>query len=186
MLKKVVSAALAAFLFGGCSTYNAFDMFKKDDSYEKALRETKNAQILNSFETKIKITATYLNHLYPSEYKDAEYFFVGVYIPDDYEGKKDSSLFNKEYKLYMQNLAKSEQALGGAKPKEQYLEASKIEFIEKKEQNLLYKKMPHTDNWSRYYLISFPKQEGDEPLLLKLSSPTYGEAKLSFPRAGLD
>jgi hypothetical protein len=186
MLKKVVSAALAAFLFGGCSTYNAVDMFKKDDSYEKALRETKNAQILNSFETKIKITATYLNHLYPSEYKDAEYFFVGVYIPDDYEGKKDSSLFNKEYKLYMQNLAKSEQALGGAKPKEQYLEASKIEFIEKKEQNLLYKKMPHTDNWSRYYLISFPKQEGDEPLLLKLSSPTYGEAKLSFPRAGLD
>ncbi len=186
MVKKIVSAALAAFLLGGCSTYNAFDMFKKDESYEKALRETRNAQILNSLETKIKITATYLNPLYPSEYKDAEYFFVGVYIPDDYDGKKESALFNKEYRLQMQNLAKSEQVLGGAKPKEQYLEASKIEFIEKKEQNQLYKKMPHTDNWSRYYLISFPKQEGSEPLTLKVSNPAYGEAKLSFPRVGLD
>ncbi len=186
MFKKIVVAVFAAFLLMGCSTYNAFDMFKKDESYEKALRETKNAQILNSLETKIKITATYLNPLYPSEYKDAEYFFVGVYIPDDYDGKKESTLFNKEYKLYMQNLAKSERLPAGANPKERYLEASKIEFIEKKEQNLLYKKMPHTDNWSRYYIVSFPKQEGDGPLTLKLSSPTYGEAKLSFPRVGLE
>lgn len=165
MVKRVVAPILAAFILSGCQTYNAFDMFKKDDSYEKALMETKNAQIINSLETKAKISATYLNPLYPAEYKDGEYFFVGVYIPNDYDSPKNAGLFNKEYRLATK---------GG-------IEAKIVQEILKKEQNELYRKMPHTDVWSRYYVVSFPKQSGDAALELTLKSP-YGEASLAFPR----
>jgi len=168
MIKRLVAPILTVLVLSGCQTYNAFDMFKKDDSYEKALIETKNAQIINSLETKAKLSATYLNPLYPSEYKDAEYFFVGVYIPDDYDSPKDAGLFNKEYKLVMKDIK------GDIQPKN-------IEQIAKKEQNKLYKQMPHTDTWSKYYIVSFPKQDGASALELKFKS-SYGEASLSFPR----
>ncbi len=168
MIKRVVAPIFAAFILSGCQTYNAFDMFKKDDLYEKALMKTKNAQIINSLETKAKISATHLNPLYPSEYKDGEYFFVGVYIPDDYDNPKEAGLFNKEYKLAM-------------KGEKRMMEPTSIEPIVKKEQNELYKKMPHTDAWSRYFIVSFPKQTDEATIELTLKS-SYGEALLSFPK----
>ncbi len=168
MTKKIVAPVFAALILSGCQTYNAFDMFKKDDSYEKALIQTKNAQIINSLETKAKISATYLNPLYPMEYKDAEYFFVGVYMPDDYDNPANAGLFNKEYKL-------------AVKTAKGFVEPKGVEQILKKEQNELYRKMPHTDVWSRYYVVSFPKQDGEGAIELLLKS-SYGEALLSFPR----
>lgn len=186
MIKKIAFTAFTAFMFIGCGAYNALDMFQKDKSYEKALLHTKNAQITNSLETKAKITATYLNPLYPSEYKDAEYFFVGMYIPDDYDSPKESGLFNKDYNLLMIDMREKVVALGDKEVVQGYIKPLSVEPIIKKEQNLLYKKMPHTDNWSRYYVVSFPKQQGTEPLNLKLKSNLYGEVLLNFPRVGLE
>lgn len=164
--KKVIALLpFATFLLGGCQTYSAFEALKKDDYYEKALLQTKSAQIINSLETKAKITATRLNPLYPDKYKDGEYFYVGVYIPDDYDKNDSAGLFNKEYKLYLKGD-------GG------YMEPLSVNETIKKEQNELYKKAPIKDNWSRYYTVSFAKQKTDA-LTLKLFSP-YGEALLNF------
>ncbi|MGE4399728.1 MAG: hypothetical protein AB7D29_09435 [Campylobacterales bacterium] len=182
MTKGIATALCAALLFGGCQTYNAFDMFKKDEHYEKALKETRNAQIINSMETKAKITATYLNPLYPSRYSDAEYFFVGVYIPDDYDKKEESGLYNKDYSLSMTVAAKKEELkLGEQAALPSTVQAKIVETIVKLDQNELYKKMPHTDAWSRYYVVSFPKQEGNSALGLSFKGPD-GAASLSFPK----
>lgn len=187
MVKNIVLGCFVILIFSGCaSSYNAFDMFKKDTMHEKALLNTKNAQITNSLETKAKITATYLNPIYPSEYKNAEYFFVGVFIPDDYDNPKESGLFNKDFKLTMDDKVKKEVALGSSTLPKGYIEPLSVEYIVKKDENLLYKNMPHTDNWSKYYIVSFPKQEGDTALSLKLKSTLYGEVLLSFPRVGLE
>ncbi len=168
MIKKIGLFFVAAFILSGCQTYSAFEIFKKDDLYERALLQTKNKQIINSLETKAKITATYLNPLYPSTYKDGEHFFVGVYIPDDYDKKESAGLFNKDYKLLMM----------GAK---EDIAPLSISEITKKEQSELYKKMPHTDNWSKYYVVSFPKQADAANLTLLLKT-LYGETSLDFPK----
>jgi hypothetical protein len=186
MIKKIIFTVLAVFIFSGCASYNAFSMFQKDTQHEKALLNTKNAQITNSLETKAKITATYLNSVYPSQYKDAEYFFIGVFIPDDYDNPKESGLFNKGFKLMMEDKTQKEVGLGSDKAIKGYMEPLTTEYIARKDESVLYKNMPHTDNWSRYYVVSFPKQKGVEPLNLKLKSTLYGEAALSFPRVGLD
>jgi hypothetical protein len=186
MIKKTALIATMAFTFGGCASYNAFDMFKRDAGYEKALANTKNAQISNSFETKIKLTATYLNPLSPSTYKDAEYFFVGIFIPQDYDESQKAGLFNKDYNLTMKAKDIKDSVLGAPTKPAEYISAVSIEEIVRKDENELYKKMPHTDNWSRYYIVSFPKQSGSEALSLQLKSATFGETLISFPRVGLE
>lgn len=169
MIKKIGLFVIATLVFSGCQTYGAFDVFKKDEQYELALLHTKNRQIINSLETKAKITATYLNPLYPSTYKDSEYFFIGLYIPDDYDKKESAGLFNKDYKLLIKGIREDIAPLN-------------ISEITKKEQNELYKKMPHTDNWSKYYIVSFPKQADEANLTLLLKS-LYGETSLVFLKA---
>lgn len=183
MTKGVATALLAAFVFGGCQTYDAFDMFKKDEHYEKAIKETRSAQIVNSMETKAKITLTYLNPIYPSRYSDAEYFFVGLYIPDDYDKKEQAGLFNKDYLLSMRVTPKKDDVKLGEKAAEASdVQAKVVETITKPDQHEIYKKMPHTDAWSRYYIVSFPKQDKDMQLNVKLKG-LDGVAVLNFPKA---
>lgn len=169
MAFRAIAFAFLTFIFGGCASYNAFDMFKKDEFYERALVVTKNAQIISSFETKAKISATHLNSLYPERYSDADYFFVGVYIPDDYDKSQSAGLFNKEYVL-------------SVKRHDGFVAPLKIEEIVKKEESELYKKMPHVDSWSRYYVVSFPKDEKGSAVVLSFRG-AGGEALLSFSKA---
>ena len=158
----------AIFVLSGCHHYNAMEMFKKDDSYEKAVLHTKSGQIVSSLETKAQITVTYLNPIYPNEYSDRDYFFVGVYIPNDYDSADKRGLMNPNFKLLIK--------------KEADIAPSKITEITKKENDSLYKKMPLTDEWSRYYVVSFEKTKEDKTVLLTLKNISGGETVLSFQR----
>lgn len=168
MVKKLFFYICAIFVLSGCHHYNAMEMFKKDDSYEKAVLHTKSGQIVSSLETKAKITVTYLNPIYPNEYSDRDYFFVGVYIPNDYDSADKRGLMNPDFKLLIK--------------KEVDMAPSKITEITKKENDPLYKKMPLTDEWSRYYVVSFEKTKGDKTVLLTLKNISGGETVLSFQR----
>lgn len=183
MLRAISIISASIFLFGGCQTYNAFDMLKKDKLYEKALQETKNGQIITSLETKAKISATYLNGLYPSTYKDKEYFFVGVFIPDDFDKPELFGLNNKNFDFGMLKIVKKEAKLGEAATIQKvFVKPDSIEHIKKPDENSLYKSIPHTDAWSRYYVVSFSKQEGVGDMTLVLKSES-GEATLNFSKA---
>ena len=168
MVRKLFFYICAIFVLSGCHHYNAMEMFKKDDSYEKAVLHTKSGQIVSSLETKAKITVTYLNPLYPNEYSDKDYFFVGVYIPNDYDVAEKRGLMNPDFKLSLQ--------------KEGDTAPVKISEIVKKENDPLYKKMPLTDEWSRYYLVSFEKIKADKTISLALKNISGGETVLNFQR----
>ena len=76
---------------------------------------------------------------------------------------------------------KEELKLGDKAAPSSMVQAKIVEMIVKLDQNELYKKMPHTDAWSRYYVVSFPKQDGNSALSLSFRGPD-GVASLSFPK----
>lgn len=167
---------LSAFVLGGCGSTmqeeanSAFKMFNKDQFYEKALIQTKSSQIINSLETKAKISATYLNKI-DSKYVDGEYFFVGVYIVNDDDDGKKSGLANKRFRLYINNTDKKAE-------KSAQIEAEVVELLRNDDDAV--RKMPHTENWSRYYIVKFPTQK--TPSLTMEYKSEYGKAVLLFPK----
>lgn len=157
-----------ALIIAGCSSKNEgmLSYLNIDEQTEKALNYTKSAQIVNSLELRAKITATYLNPLYPDKYKDGEYFFVGVYIPGDYGKPKPEDVNRTDYRLVLKSKDGNSSALSA-------------EIVDKKSH--FFKSMPHTDNWSRYYVVGF---KGLKPkvynMTLVLISEEYGTAQMDF------
>ncbi len=167
---------ISAFVLGGCGMNmqeeadSAFKMFNKDQFYESALIQTKSSQIINSLETKAKISATYMNKIDP-KYTDGEYFFVGVYIVNDDDDNKKSGLANKRFKLYINNTDKKAE-------KGSQIEAEVVETLKNEDDAV--KKMPHTENWSKYYIVKFPTQKAAS-ITMEYKSE-YGKAVLLFPK----
>jgi hypothetical protein len=176
MTRKAILFATFGFfgaVFCGCTpsvpndATSALKMFSKD---KQALKYTKSAQIINSFETKAKITATYLSKLDTAKYGSDERFVVGIYIVNDDDEAKKSGLNNKNFTLTMNVEGKK-------------LEAKVIGEL--KNEDELVRRIPHSDNWSRYYIVSFPTQKA-QTLTLQYSHAQFGEATLNFSKFGLD
>lgn len=158
-MKKIslILPFLVLIIFTGCAQKSGFSFFSKDKPYEQAISYTKKGEIIVSMENKAFIIATYLNPI--KNYDDGEYFFVRVYIADDFEDKKKSGLFNPKYHIY----------LNGNSP-------LKIEKIEK--DDMLAKEMPMVKPWYKLYLVKFPKVSGIKKLIFK--SDDYGQTELIF------
>jgi len=189
MYKKTL-LFLSALVIVGCSPrkdecgvreYSDFgQLFTKDEIYDKSLKNTHKAQLMASFETKALLTATYLNPVFAqrnckkrftNQMKDAEYFFVGVFIPNS--GGKDSKFNTKGYML----------RLNGRVP-------SEVKLLDK-DDPLRYE-MPMMNNWSTYYKVKFPTMKGKE-LRLIFENDRFGkdiliyqkeEKALLFPQKG--
>jgi hypothetical protein len=145
-MKKFYSGIVAIFIFAGCG--NNFAMLKKDNYYENALYNSNQAAIIESFEAKAYMSATYLNKI-DSSYNDGEYLFFGLFITDDFDDKNMTGLENKNYSL----------KLNGK------------EFISKTQisrDSNLSKNLPFVNNWSKYYILKFPKDD-NKTLTLTLS-----------------
>ncbi|MEA3522528.1 MAG: hypothetical protein U9R50_06110, partial [Campylobacterota bacterium] len=123
----------------GCSRTTAFDFFKMDDSYERAVDNLQTGTIVSSFETKAILSTVYLNRVYPEKYNDGECFFVSIYLRDDIRLYFKSGMNNQKYNF----------TLNGEKP----FEAKEI-----KADDELRLAMPITNEWNRYYLVKFPTQ----------------------------
>ncbi|MEF3192162.1 MAG: hypothetical protein K6347_06440 [Campylobacterales bacterium] len=157
-MRFVVLAMTAALLMSGCGS-SVLSIFKKDEIYERGLSHTKRAQIISSLETRAYITASRLKAIDPKTYHTGESFLVGVLISDDRQEANQSGLYNKSLSYH----------LNGLSP----LTITPIDV-----EDPLVKRLPHTNAWSRYYLVSFPDINGSPVLSFSLES--FGEANLSF------
>ncbi len=131
----------------GCSRTTAFDFFKMDDNYERAVDNLQTATLVKSFETQAILSTVYLNRVYPEKYKDGEYFFVSLYLRDDIRLYFKTGINNKKYTF----------TLNGNKP---------LEAKELKTDDELRLSMPITNEWNRYYLVKFKSQNGKKLNLL--------------------
>lgn len=161
MFKKSVFAVFLLFSVG-CSSKSALSVFNGDTLYEKGLEYSRVGDIVNSFETKAILNATYLNSTDSSKYDDDFHnFLVGVYITEDNKEEKDQFLNNKKYTLTLNNQ-----------------DINKTEEL--KTTNYLWEHIPLKNPYARYYIVSFNKQKNVNSLALKYENPTLGKVTLSF------
>ncbi len=139
-MRSILILIMTLFFISGCSRTSAFDFFKMDSNYERAVDNLQTGTIVNSFETKAILSTIYLNRVYPEKYNDGEYFFVSIYLREDIRLYFKSGMNNKKYKF----------TLNGDQP---------IEGKELETDDELRITMPITNEWNRYYLVKFPKQQ---------------------------
>ena len=152
-MKLLILLVSAALLFTSCSNKsNAFDFFKFDKNYEKAISYTKTASLMQSMETKAVITTIYLNKVLADEYNKNDSFFVALYSNED-------KIF---YDKFSQRIAEYTLTLNDQKP---------IRIKELKKDSKLRLLMPIKNGWNRYYLVEFKKVKEND-LELKFSDDT--------------
>jgi len=176
MYKNVLLLASILFISGcsqkqdECGTQEKSDfaqLFTKDEIYHTSLVNTQKAQLMASFETKALLTATYLNPVFEkrackkrfkNEMVDAEYFFVGVFIPNS----ENHEFNSKGYSL----------TLNGLKP---------IEIKELDKNDPLRYEMPMVDNWSTYYKVKFKKTPKNDFSLI-FENDRFGKDVLNYSK----
>jgi len=156
-MKKILVGLVALLLLGGCAK-KELKIFSVDKPYAEALRWTKKGDIAISLENKALIIATYLNPL--RKKWDKEYFFVRVYIDNDFDDPKKAGLYHPGYYL----------KLNDSEP----LEIKELDF-----ESELAKTMPFVQKWYHIYLVTFEKTENKE-LKLRFGNKDYGEVVLLF------
>ena len=158
-MKKLLVGLVALFLLGGCAK-KELKIFSVDKPYAEALRWSKKGDIAISLENKALIIATYLNPL--QKRWDKEYFFVRVYIDNDFDDPKKAGLFHPGYHI----------RLNGHEP----LSIEELDF-----ESELAKSMPFVQKWYHIYLVTFPKVE-DKELRLIFGHEDYGDVVLTFQK----
>ena len=156
-MKKIIFGLLVAILLIGCSS-KELHIFAEDKPYVEAMRYTKKGDILLSLENRALIIATYLNPL--QKKRDKEYFFVRVYIDNDFEDENRSGLFNPNYSL----------TLNDQKP---------LKIIKVSRDSNLAKKMPFIEPWYHLYVVTF-KKSTQKQLKLIFQNDVAGKALLVF------
>ncbi len=161
MVKSIYILLVAIFMFSGCSTKSALSVFGGDTVYEKGLEDTKVDDIVNSFETKAILNATYLNILNPQKW-DNKYqnFLVGIYIVDDNNDEENKYLNNKNYILTLNGKT-----------------TDKIEELNSL--NPLWDHIPLKNPQAKYYIVSF-KKDINNTLKLEYSHKIYGKITMTF------
>ncbi|MRJ02482.1 MAG: hypothetical protein C6I05_03440 [Epsilonproteobacteria bacterium] len=149
---------------GGCGKkVERPNVLRPDPVYVEAMRHTEKGDIAISLENKALIIATHLNPMDREKYRGRERFFIRVYIDNDFDDENRSGLFHPGFSL----------TLNGHPP-------TRIEKIDYDAP--LAKKMPFTQKWYHLYLVTFPESQ-EEKLILTLSHPDYGSARLTFPNS---
>jgi len=130
-MKKNLIIFIITLVSLGCSSRNAFDHFSitaKQEFSENNIQSSKikNANIING-----TMSAIYLNKVSPESYKDAEYFYIYLFIKDE-------------------NLPLTFELNG--------LDATMVNELNSTNE-FTYLSLSHAD-WQKYYLVKF-KEQGD-------------------------
>ncbi len=138
-------------LISGCGSKNAFDQFNMSEKQELSANALQRSKI--NFGEKVNgiVSTVYLNFVSPGEYNDSEYFYVYLYVKNkNYESR---FLLNDTEPISIKEL----------QPKNDFTELTLID-----------------NEWSKYYLIEFPKQ-GDMLNFVFESGP-YSSDILKFEK----
>ncbi len=149
------------FIGSGCSSKSCKEgILQPDVIYEKALVNTKEAQIVRSLETKASVSATLLNEVFPDKYpyEKGVYLFVGAIT----ERKIKSDGFPD----FMHLKLNSKEPLS-------------IEPVHR--DNELYTLMPSVTRWGRYYVAVFPPSKA-KTFKLTFGIDPYSPVVLTFSR----
>ena len=144
-------------LINGCST-GLFSKISKNSYAERVFETFQKKEIISNLEVKAIIQSAYLNHTDPEKYSGNEYFFVSVYIADDFQDEEKKGLLNPFYKM----------SLNGK-------EAISITPLEKDSE--LVKKMPFKSNWSSEFVVEF-NQSKSEKLTITYEHNHFGKVQL--------
>ncbi len=159
-MRKVYTTILflAMVLLSGCGPKELPSIISADKQYTESLRYTQKCSFDISLEEKALFIVTYLN---PIEHKkDKEYFFVRTFIDNDFEDDTKAGLHHPGVTI----------TLNGQKP---------LQIKELSKEDKLVKSMPFTQEWYRYYLVTFPKSKSKE-LKLTITFAPYGKKELRF------
>jgi len=162
-MKRLVTASILGTVLwlSGCGN-SALLMLDKDEHFKSSLDLTHKQQLKNKAgETLGLFRATYLNPIYPDEYSDLQYFFVGIHLQDDLAAPQ-AGIHNPHYRLSMNDL-----------------NVSRIEDVS--ENDPLYKRMPLVERWTHYYVVAFD-DNASAKLGLLYKKDTNESLKFSFPR----
>ena len=161
-MRILLPAVSALLLFGGCAEKGAFDLFKMDESHERAVEQLRTGTIVESFETKAIMSSVYLNPIYPDEYKDGEYFIGAFYFEKKNLDVKKWDLASYGYTL----------TLNGKTP------ALMEELKENDPRRTL---IPIQNRWNRYYLIRF-EPTAETSIALRLENNQTGTVELNYQK----
>ncbi len=157
---RVLSIFILIFFLTGCVQNRSYGIFKQDNIYQKAIKHTKKAEILNSSQTKVILIATYLTPIYPKFKKD-EYFYLRVYA-NEINSSENRGLINNNYKISLN----SKEA---------------ISVRELKKENDYKNELPFNNDWFKGYIAKFPNLN-QKDLNLTYEDKNYGKMVLEFSK----
>jgi hypothetical protein len=152
----------ALLVFTGCSQKGAFDLFKMDETHERAVEQLRTGTIVLSLETKAILSTLYLNKIDPLTYKEGEYFIAAVYFEKDDRTIKNREMESNGYEL----------TLNGKK-------ATLIEPLDARDPRRAL--IPIQNNWNRYYFIRFDPV-AESSLALRFENNQTGSVELKYPK----
>ena len=149
-MKKILLGLIAIF-FIGCSS-KVSEIFHKDNRYITLSEYTQRGQLIKSLDTIALINATYINPILGDNNitQNNEVFIIGVYNSDDYKGYKQGGIFNKHYRLTMNDT--------------NFTKATKANI-----KNLDLTSYPFYNKWMKYYKVYFPKSNSNK-LIIKYTN----------------
>ena len=163
-MKLILLTIMALLAFSGCSkNSNAFDFFKMDDNYERAIDNLQTGTIVSSFETKAILSTIYLNHVYPEKYNDGEYFFVYIYLKEPKKMFKPKELLETGLNLKLNGIL-----------------AVKIKELPR--ENKFSSLVSIKSKWNKYYMVAFLHDESNRLNLVLENDPSFS-AVLKYQKA---
>jgi len=158
---KALFILLMPFFFTACTKY--IDVVNIDKTKVKYLEATEKGELYNSLDTIAIISATYMNQIYPSTYKEGETFLAGVYYPAVTKSSENLGL-RDDVEVYLLSNGKK-------------YKTTSVEHLKPNDPLLV--NMPLFSSWNDYYLVSFDKVEGDFFDLI-IHDSAYGTISLHF------
>ncbi|MEN8303952.1 MAG: hypothetical protein ABFQ64_07765 [Campylobacterota bacterium] len=138
-------------LISGCASKNAFEQFDMSEKQELSANALQRSKVKHEEKVNGIVSTVYLNFVSPKEYSDGEYFYVYTYLK------------NKNYEFRFLLNGKEPISVKELPPTNEFTELTSI-----------------NNEWSKYYLVKFPKQ-GDKLSFVFENGP-YSSDILKFEK----